>query len=129
MLDSICSNELADPDELISSEPMLCEASIRQRCCPKDRSLADWSPPPPTLSLLVISLYLCWRKQGQVTPTRVRAIERERWSGSDDGDTSSMAPTPPPPCPISHSAASMPHLPPRRLYTSCLHSIARYLIG
>jgi len=73
MLDSICSNELADPDELISSEPMLCEASIRQRCCPKDRSLADWSPPPPTLSLLVISLYLFCREQGSLRDTSYSA--------------------------------------------------------
>jgi hypothetical protein len=43
MLDSICTNELADPDELVvvSSDNIM---AADNRCCPKDRSLADWSP-------------------------------------------------------------------------------------
>ena len=41
MLDSICTNELADPDELVFDETSLSE--ITHRCCPNDRSLADWS--------------------------------------------------------------------------------------
>ena len=50
MLDSICTNELADPDELVvvSSDNIM---AADNRCCPKDRSLADWSPdssPPPS---------------------------------------------------------------------------------
>jgi hypothetical protein len=40
MLDSICTNELADPDELVFDEASLSE--ITHRCCPNDRSLADW---------------------------------------------------------------------------------------
>ena len=40
MLDSICSNELGDPDELVVDQRSLPELS--HRCCPNDRSLADW---------------------------------------------------------------------------------------
>ena len=40
MLDSICSNELGDPDELVVDQRSLSELS--HRCCPNDRSLADW---------------------------------------------------------------------------------------
>jgi len=39
-LDSICNNELADPDELVSSDQTM--SALDHRCCPLDRSLADW---------------------------------------------------------------------------------------
>jgi hypothetical protein len=42
-LDSICNNELADPDELVSSDQTM--SALDHRCCPLDRSLADWSAP------------------------------------------------------------------------------------
>ena len=65
MLDSICTNELGDPDELVATEATLSE--IQHRCCPKDRSLADWyclNPYPYLCLCLCLYLYLQVPVQG-----------------------------------------------------------------